>query len=68
MKLQSQLNLAFISLLLVILAVTGYVIYSMILGMLINNERTELQQKGELLVDVLNEQYRSQGGIQDFGG
>ncbi|WP_010529368.1 sensor histidine kinase [Lentibacillus jeotgali] len=68
MKLQSQLNIAFISLLLVILAVTGYVIYSMILGMLINTEKTELQQKGELLVDVLNEQYQSQGGIQDFGG
>ncbi|GGJ90701.1 hypothetical protein GCM10007063_11580 [Lentibacillus kapialis] len=68
MKLQSQLNLAFISLLLVILAVTGYVIYSMILGMLIDNERMELQQKGELLVDVLNEQYRSQGNNQNIGG
>lgn len=68
MKLQSQLNVAFTALLLVILAVTGYVIYSMILEMLIDNEKTELQQKGELLVDVLNEQYRPQGNVQDFGG
>lgn len=65
MKLQSQLNLAFTTLLLVILAVTGYVIYSMILGMLIDDEKTELKQKGELLVQVLNEQYR-QGSIEDF--
>ncbi|HLS07456.1 HAMP domain-containing sensor histidine kinase [Lentibacillus sp.] len=66
MKLQSQLNLAFTALLLVILAVTGYVIYSMILGMLIDNEKTELQQKGELLVEVLNEQYSPQGSVQDL--
>ncbi|WP_090236478.1 sensor histidine kinase [Lentibacillus halodurans] len=66
MKLQSQLNLAFTALLLVILTVTGYVIYSMIMGMLIDNEKTELKQKGELLVQVINEQYRAQGSIEDF--
>ncbi|MFD1361974.1 sensor histidine kinase [Lentibacillus salinarum] len=66
MKLQSQLNWAFTTLLLVILAVTGYVIYSMILGVLIDNERTELEQKGQLLVQILNERYQSQGGIEDF--
>ncbi|QKY71177.1 cell wall metabolism sensor histidine kinase WalK [Lentibacillus sp. CBA3610] len=66
MKLQSQLNLAFTALMLVILGVTGYVIYSMILGMLIDNERTELQQKGELLIQVLNEQGQGQGSIEDF--
>src|SRR5699024_3088903 len=66
MKLQSQLNLAFTALLLVILAVTGYVIYSMILGMLIDNEKTDLQQKGELRVEVLNEQYSPQGSVQDL--
>ncbi len=66
MKLQSQLNLAFTTLLLVILTAAGFVIYSMILDMLIEDERAELKQKGELLVEVLNEQYRSQESIQGF--
>ncbi|RYG74311.1 HAMP domain-containing histidine kinase [Lentibacillus lipolyticus] len=66
MKLQSQLNLAFTALLLVILTAAGFVIYSLILDMLIEDERAELKQKGELLVDVLNEQYRSQQSIRGF--
>ncbi|ALX49175.1 sensor histidine kinase [Lentibacillus amyloliquefaciens] len=66
MKLQSQLNLAFTALLLVILTATGYVIYSMILGMLIDDERTELEQKGELLIQVLNQQDGSIGSIEEF--
>ncbi|MFC4559940.1 sensor histidine kinase [Virgibacillus kekensis] len=66
MKLQSQLNVAFTALLLVILTVTGFVIYSLILGMLINDERAELRQKGELLVQVINEQYGTREGIQSF--
>ncbi|GAB4075066.1 hypothetical protein GCM10028778_25690 [Barrientosiimonas marina] len=66
MKLQSQLNWAFTILLLVILTVAGYVIYSMILGTLIDNERSELDQKGQLLVQVLNNQHSSQEGIDDF--
>ncbi|SFE34520.1 Signal transduction histidine kinase [Lentibacillus persicus] len=66
MKLQSQLNLAFTALLLVILTVTGYVVYSLILGMLIDNERTELQQKGELLVQVLNQQDGSVDNMEEF--
>ncbi|TRM11340.1 HAMP domain-containing histidine kinase [Lentibacillus cibarius] len=66
MKLQSQLNLAFTTLLLVILTAAGFVIYSMILDMLIEDERAELKQKGELLVEVLNEQYESQPGTKGF--
>lgn len=66
MKLQSQLNLAFTTLLLVILTVTGFAIYSLILDMLIEDERAELKQKGELLVQVLNEQYGSAQSIQGF--
>src|SRR5699024_6132621 len=49
-------------LLLVILAVTGYVIYSLILNLLIQDEQRQLEQKGTLLVDILNEEY---GDIQD---
>ncbi|WP_164670991.1 sensor histidine kinase [Virgibacillus doumboii] len=66
MKLQSQLNVAFTTLLLVILTVTGFVIYSLILDMLIEDEKAELKQKGELLVQVLNEQYGSGRSIQGF--
>jgi signal transduction histidine kinase len=57
MRLQSQLNSAFTTLLLVILAITGYVIYSLILDMLIQDEQRQLRQKGDLIVDVLNNQY-----------
>ena len=66
MKLQSQLNAAFTALLLVIMAVTGYVIYSLILDMLIQDEQRQLEQKGEILVDVLNEQYGNRLDLQQF--
>ncbi|WP_077297815.1 sensor histidine kinase [Virgibacillus pantothenticus] len=59
MKLQSQLNAAFTALLFVIMAVTGYVIYSLILDLLIQDEQRQLKQKGDLIVDVLNDQYDS---------
>lgn len=64
MKLQSQLNVAFTTLLLVILTVTGFVIYSLILDMLIEDEQAELKQKGELLVQVINDQYGTRHGVQ----
>lgn len=57
MKLQSQLNAAFTALLLVVMTVTGYFIYSLILDMLIQDEQRQLKQKGDLLIEVLNEQY-----------
>ncbi|PAV30642.1 two-component sensor histidine kinase [Virgibacillus profundi] len=66
MKLQSQLNAAFTTLLLIIMAVTGYVIYSMILDMLIQDEQRQLGQKGDILVDVLNEQYGTRLDLQEF--
>ncbi|WP_174615693.1 sensor histidine kinase [Virgibacillus ihumii] len=59
MKLQSQLNLAFSALLLVILTAAGFVTYSLILDMLIDDEKAELRQKGELLVQLINEEYGS---------
>ncbi|AXI08005.1 sensor histidine kinase [Oceanobacillus zhaokaii] len=57
MKLQSQLTAAFTALLLVIMAVAWYVIYSLILDLLIQDEQRQLKQTGELLVNVLNQQY-----------
>ncbi|MGP4107526.1 sensor histidine kinase [Virgibacillus sp. L01] len=68
MKLQSQLNLAFTTLLLVMLTVTGLVIYSLLMDMLIEDEQAELKQNGELLVQVLNENGRGNSlqGFSDF--
>lgn len=66
MKLRYQLNAAFTTLLLVILAVTGYVIYSLILDLLIQDEQRQLEQKGEILVNVLNEQFGPQTDMQQF--
>lgn len=57
MKLQYQLNAAFTALLLVILAVTGFFIHSLIMDLLVQNEQRQLEQQGEILVNVLNEQY-----------
>ncbi|WP_106494832.1 sensor histidine kinase [Lentibacillus sp. Marseille-P4043] len=67
MKLQHQLNAAFTTLLLVILAVTGFVIYSLILDLLVQDEQRQLKQKGEILVSILNEEYGAQQNIQQFG-
>ncbi|MEC5424656.1 HAMP domain-containing sensor histidine kinase [Virgibacillus sp. C22-A2] len=66
MKLQYQLNAAFTTLLLVIMTVTGYVIYSLILDLLIQDEQRQLKQKGEILVDVLNERYGTRQDIQQY--
>lgn len=68
MKLQYQLNAAFTTLLLVIMAVTGYVIYSLILDLLVQDEQRQLEQKGEILVNVLNEQYGTERDMQQFNG
>ncbi|UJL47000.1 HAMP domain-containing histidine kinase [Virgibacillus sp. NKC19-16] len=57
MKLQHQLNIAFTTLLIVIMAVAGYVIYSLILDLLIQDEQRQLRQNGEILVSVMTEQY-----------
>lgn len=66
MKLQYQLNAAFTALLLVILAVTGYIIYSLILDLLIQDEQRQLKQKGDIIVSILNEEYGSYQNIQQF--
>ncbi|MDY0406927.1 hypothetical protein P5G51_017690 [Virgibacillus sp. 179-BFC.A HS] len=46
MKLHYQLNAAFTALLLVILTVAGFVIYSLLLNLLVQNEQQQLEQKG----------------------
>lgn len=66
MKLQSQLNVAFTTLLIIILTATGVVIYSLILDLLIQDEERQLEQKGELLVSILNEEYQSVENIYQF--
>ncbi len=66
MKLRSQLTLAFTGLLLVVLTVTGYLIYSLILEILVQDERRQLEETGELLVGFLTEQYGTTRDIQDF--
>ncbi|WP_369404922.1 hypothetical protein [Piscibacillus salipiscarius] len=45
MRLRTQLNLAFTTLLIVILTVTGFVTYSLIMDMLIEKEEVQLRQK-----------------------
>lgn len=66
MKLQYQLNIAFTMLLLVILTVTGFFVYSLILNLLIEDEQRQLEQKGELLVNVLNEEYQTVYEFSEF--
>jgi signal transduction histidine kinase len=66
MKLQDQLNVAFTMVLLVTLTVTGFVVYSLILDLLIQDEQRQLAQKGELLVSVLNEEYQTVSEFSEF--
>lgn len=66
MRLQSQLNIAFTSLLIIIMGVTGYLLYSFVLDLLIQNEEKQLEQKGELLVTILTEETDSRKNIQQL--
>src|SRR5699024_1442976 len=66
MKLQYQLNIAFTALLIVILTATAVLIHSLLLNLLIKDEERQLEQKGELLVNVLNEEYQNAQDVEDF--
>lgn len=66
MKLQYQLHIAFTALLLIVLTVTGFAVHSLLLEGLIQDEKRQLEQKGELLASLLNEQRYMQGGTLDF--
>ncbi|WP_249872692.1 sensor histidine kinase [Oceanobacillus saliphilus] len=66
MKLQSQLNAAFTTLLLIILTAASFVIYSLILDLLIKDEQRQLRETGELIVSFLNEQYGTPSDLRQF--
>lgn len=53
MKLQTQLTIAFTTLLVIIMSVVAIMIYSLILDVLIQNEQEQLQEKGEIIVQFL---------------
>ncbi|MRH43671.1 HAMP domain-containing protein [Aquibacillus halophilus] len=55
MKLQYQLTAAFTGLLVIIMSVAAITIYSLILNLLIQDEQVELEAKGNLLVNLLND-------------
>ncbi|MFC7063313.1 sensor histidine kinase [Halobacillus seohaensis] len=56
MKLQSQLNAAFATLILIIMAITGFYIYSLLMDMLIQDERAQLEDRAQLLSQISQEQ------------
>lgn len=66
MKLRSQLTLAFTALLIAVLTVTGYLIYSLILDILVQDEQRQLEEKGELLVSILTQQYGTPRDIREL--
>ena len=66
MKLQTQLSVAFTTLLLVVMALVSYVVYSLILDLLIQDERRQLEQTGEILVDIINQQYSTPRDVEQF--
>ncbi|MFC2947811.1 sensor histidine kinase [Virgibacillus sediminis] len=65
MKLQHQLNIAFTALLVIIMGIASIVIYSLILDLLIEDERRQLEQSGEVIVNLMTDQYGSMN-IQHF--
>src|SRR5699024_125806 len=66
MKLQYQLNIAFTTLLVVILSVTGITVYSLLLNLLIQDEQRQLEDKGELLVKVLTDRFPNPNHIDQM--
>src|SRR5690625_7744613 len=66
MRLQSRLNLAFTSLVLIVLAVGSLVIYSLILDHLVKNEETQLEQKGELLVQFIEDNAKYNNSVDEL--
>lgn len=66
MKLRLQLTLAFTGLLITVLIVTGYWTHSLILDILVQDEQRQLEEKGELLVNILTERYGRTRDIREF--
>ncbi|MYL34559.1 HAMP domain-containing protein [Pontibacillus yanchengensis] len=64
MKLLYQLNAAFTALLVIIMSVTAFFIYSLLLDILIQDEQNQLQDNGEILLNILYEQeYGARGDL-----
>ncbi|WP_236561057.1 hypothetical protein [Pontibacillus sp. HMF3514] len=62
MKLLYQLNAAFTALLIIIMSVTGFFMYSLIMDVLVTNEQKDLRVKGEFLLNVMyQENYSARG-------
>lgn len=56
MKLLYQLNAAFATLILVVMSITAFFIYSLLMDMLIQDEQRQLEGRADLLVDIINDQ------------
>ncbi|CDQ18722.1 Signal transduction histidine kinase [Halobacillus karajensis] len=56
MKLLYQLNAAFATLIIIIMSITAFFIYSLLMDMLIQDEQRQLKGRADLLVDIINEQ------------
>ncbi|QAS53208.1 sensor histidine kinase [Halobacillus litoralis] len=56
MKLLHQLNAAFAALIIVIMSITAFFIYSLLMDMLIQDEQRQLKGRAELLIDIISEQ------------
>ncbi|MCA0971139.1 HAMP domain-containing histidine kinase [Halobacillus litoralis] len=61
MKLHYQLNAAFTALILVLMTITAFFIYSLLMDMLILDERRQLEARADILIDVINDQSPSSG-------
>ncbi|TGB02696.1 sensor histidine kinase [Halobacillus salinus] len=61
MKLLYQLNAAFTALILVLMSITAFFIYSLLMDMLIQDEQRQLEARADILVDVINDQTPSSG-------
>ncbi|MGN8647728.1 sensor histidine kinase [Gracilibacillus sp. HCP3S3_G5_1] len=67
MKLQYQITIAFTTLLVIIMTITGIMIYSQLLQMLIKDEQRQLEDKGELIVNfILSEDLNNTANIHRF--
>ncbi|KGX93786.1 histidine kinase [Pontibacillus halophilus JSM 076056 = DSM 19796] len=56
MKLLYQLNAAFTALLVIIMSATAFFVYTLLFDILVEEERKELNLKGQLLVNIINEE------------
>src|SRR5690625_3254313 len=66
MRLQSRLNFAFTSLVLIVVAAVSLVIDFLILELLVKNEETQLEQKGELLVQILEDNAKYNNSVDEL--